>query len=384
MRTRFCKTDRNLTMESTPPMPPADDFQNLLFETSPYGNVDAIVEHDQRVVYFYLRTRGPAAGRTPTRACWVRNLTTGPLVINRRELEQGIPTLLPRTHCVHQTPQPLPFPERLRIVWFEEGNGAALLEDNQLIAVIPPWSGSDGFHGYATECGSESPVAWPLPAPAAETLGRRIEAAADFWEQFQETPSPFARRQQELLDTYRQRFAADGDYFAIDGGQFPPRGMLQLDDGQRWTLLTVGMSLVPQPNVELSVDQPAWHRRVELGFQSPTPVDDALREAIRNRLAAIAAYPWRESAWLGHGHTIAWLPNGAPGDTSHPVALLVADSFLSEKSAAKARRLPLPDFRSDPTNLLWLLPISAREQQLLQQGGTLDSLQLPPDRLPAN
>ena len=135
------------------------DHNNLLFETSPYGNLDAIVEHDTRAVYLYLSSQGRADSKFGTRACWVRNLVPGPYVINEDEMKQGIPPVLPRTHCKYSDSRPVPDAERLQIVWFEEGNGIALVETSETgeqttLAVIPPWSGLDGFHGYANE--------WPL------------------------------------------------------------------------------------------------------------------------------------------------------------------------------------------------------------------------------
>ena len=45
-------------------------LQALLFETSPYGNLDAIAQHDGRVLYLYLSGDDTFG----TRACWVRNL----------------------------------------------------------------------------------------------------------------------------------------------------------------------------------------------------------------------------------------------------------------------------------------------------------------------
>ena len=102
-----------------------NDPENLLFETSPYGNLDAIVEHDERAVFFYLSGQGRADDKFGTRACWVRNLVPGPYVINEDEMKQGIPPALPRTHCKYSDGRAAPTTDQLEIVWFEEGNGAA-------------------------------------------------------------------------------------------------------------------------------------------------------------------------------------------------------------------------------------------------------------------
>ena len=165
-----------------------DDPVVLLFQTSPYVTLDAIVQHDNQAVYFYLNqpvatsvTQSPTFG---TRACWVRNLDLGPLVVNETQMRQGISPMLPRNLCIHREGQTLPKSEDLRVVWFEEGNGAALIEslpgkDPVILAVIPPWSGLEGFHGYAHECAVESPLCWPMPDNPK--LRQRIENAEQFW-----------------------------------------------------------------------------------------------------------------------------------------------------------------------------------------------------------
>ena len=88
-----------------------EQLNGLLFETSPYGNIDAIVQHDGRAVYFYLNGVEPFG----TRACWVRNLQAGPLVLNEDEMQQGLPPMLPKTHCRNAAAQPIPVAEYLEI-----------------------------------------------------------------------------------------------------------------------------------------------------------------------------------------------------------------------------------------------------------------------------
>lgn len=44
----------------------------LLCEVSPNGNIQAIVEQDDRVAYFYLH--GAPDTEFGVRACWIRNL----------------------------------------------------------------------------------------------------------------------------------------------------------------------------------------------------------------------------------------------------------------------------------------------------------------------
>ncbi len=324
---------------------PTDSTQTLLFETSPFGTIDAIVEHDGRVVYFYLNEHPGTDGKTPgkfgTRACWVRNLQRGPMVLDQSEMAAGLAPLMPRNDVVDQEELSLPEPDNLQIVWFEEGNGAALLESvgdsKRTIAVIPPWSGIDGFFGYASNSAHETPLAWPMPIHKA--LDLRIDRAVEFWNSFTNEGSPFLELQPELIGKYDLRFGKENQeqYYAIDGGNFPPRGLVRYETNTETVLLTVGMSLCPQPTVELSVEQPSDQRRIEIGIRIPraenTP-DDQVESAMRS-LSTWAGYPWRNQSWLGHGHTIDVADYGK--------ARLIRDEEIGSIL-----------FRDDPIHILWI------------------------------
>ena len=347
--------------------------ETLLFQTSPLGNVDAIVQHDHRCVYFFLHENPKSVFGSPkfgTRSVWVQNLEQGPLVIDRASLEKGLPVVLPRTHTIHRAGLPLPEPDRLAVVWFEEGNGAALVETDagsnsvfvRALAVIPPWSGTDGFHGYASECATENEVCWPLPKNNA--LNRRIENAQDFWQQFESGNSPFATIQPTQLRYYHRRFQSKPitetrddeqpqNYFSIDGGKFPPRGLQQFDLEDSVVLVTVGMGLLPQPMVELATDNPGRFRRIELGLKIPRRVaSEALVDQARKKISQMAAYPWSNLTWLGSGHSCSF--SGVFEGRDH--ALLIDDSLVRTESEA-----PLPAFRDDPVNLLWIAPATKEE-----------------------
>ena len=367
------------------------DPVTMLFEPSPLGNLDAIVQHDARTVYFYLNENPAAISGKPkfgTRACWVQNLTTGPLVFDQAEMQQGIPMLLPRTHTIDREGIALPDADRLAVVWFEEGNGAALIQrDDQqqiekVLAVIPPWSGQEGFHGYAAECAVENEVCWPLPAH--EALTKRITQADSFWQSFKSKDDPFTSLQNSQLQNFRKRFLAlleiDGSheelvadqvegelYFSIDGGKFPPRKLVQYDLADSIVIATVGMSLLPQPMVELATDRPSQFRRVELAVRLPkVAIDEDRLTKTRNNISQLAAYPWRNFSWLGAGHTCNFIGVRDGCDD----ALLVQDDFVRP-----AEVQPLNDFRDDPVNLLWLLPVSqGQRQELLQRPISRESI----------
>jgi hypothetical protein len=325
--------------------------KTILFETSPYGTLDGIVEHDERAIYFYLNGRQAAdpaqdQDRFGTRACWVRNLQRGPLVISEQEMQSGIPPMLPRNDCVDAAPGKLPEADDLRIVWFEEGNGAALIEtdretgESKTIAVIPTWSGVDGFHGYAAGCAHPSPLCWPMPDN--ETLRLRIHRAEEFWSQFTESNSPFAALQQQLLEVFGNHFSkrVEEKYYSIDGGKFPPRGLARYESEQETILVTVGMSLCPQPAVELFVDDPSSFRRIELGVKiahTDGVANESTIEQAMSKLSSFAGYPWSQWTWLGPKHTLAWpLQSGGNAELN------------------RDEQIKLPKFREDPISLLWI------------------------------
>jgi len=356
------RPDNNLTpKDSGQNRPEPHEQQTLLFEGSPFGTIDAIVQHDGHSVYFYLNGPEPFG----TRACWVRNLEPGPYVLDQEAMREGQTPMLPRTHCVDPTAQPLPREEALHVIWLEEGNGAVLLEESEPIAFIPPWSGADGFHGYAKECAAESPICWPMPA--RDQMHQRFARAAEFWLSFQdEKQNPFQTLQSRLLEILDTRFgdSQPGNYFSIDGGRFPPRGLSVYARPGRIVATTIGMSLCPQPGVELQCESPGPLRRIELGlkFETERSADDL--QNIWQALSGLAAYPWQRQTWLGPGHTVPLDAFSSLLGESCQYALLLPDG---EPGEAAARPL-LPSFRGDPVTLLWLVPLTDSERNDLEQG----------------
>ena len=171
------------------------DAANVIYhQTSPDGQIQALVEQDDRVAYFYLASDLP---KFPTKACWVRNLISGPITLDRREMEQGLAPALPRTVCAAPEGAPPLVADQLSVIWFEEGNGAALLEGDEVLAVIPPWSGQEGFHGYARDCTAENSVCWPLPD--SPELQAKLQRAQDWWNEWA-NGNPWKQRQEALLE----------------------------------------------------------------------------------------------------------------------------------------------------------------------------------------
>ena len=325
---------------------PADsaDLQGLLFESSPYGNVDAIIQHDERTTYFYLNGDETFG----TRAVWIRNIAEAPYVINQEELAAGLPPMMPRTHCRNPNGLPVPNAESLKVVWLEEGSGAALFEDGELIAVIPPWSGIDGFHGYSAECTAESPLAWPLPDH--DQLRLRINNAYEFWKSCEnEDGHPYSILQPMILAAYDQHFDHQEEYFAIDGGRFPPRGAVAFRFNDQLIIASIGMSMRPQPGTEMAVEHPSQYRRIEMALMIPTEKLVHELQDVLKQFSGLVAWPWDGFTWFGEGHTCE-ISALADVIAEHPTTMQ-----FSKTPPAGIPEIQLPAFRGDPVNLLWLV-----------------------------
>ena len=330
------------------------------------------------------------------RACWVRNLEKGPHVINADEMAAGIATMLPRHDCIDPQLHRLPTAETLKIVWLEEGTGAALVEitpedrSGNVIAIIPPWSGVDGFHGYASNCANPTDVCWPMPDNPLMT--KRIENAKQFWQSWQpasssagaESPSIEAQMPWEvqlplIIESYDQRFGATPQTrieTKVPNQHFPLAKILQYRTPRYDVLVTAGLSIFPQPAVEMFVENPSELRRIEIAVlidsaETSTGTNDGVPEPlpaeIVNQLAGLALYPWQNFTWLGPGHSCQFVT--AAGE----VGVLLTDAQGNEITGLQPSKLP--SFRGDEVNLLWLKGISQSDYEKLTSGElTLDEL----------
>lgn len=144
---------------------------------NPYGTRRAALLVGGDNMYLYLsnltRTGKGTDGGAPTiAAVWVANLGLAPDDLQPATTgEDGEPPVMGREGTAF--PRGCPPPEGpLELVWFEEGDGVAVLDNDGLLAVIPGWGGKDDFSGYARYCRDQTPVAWPLgpwPAPRSTT-----------------------------------------------------------------------------------------------------------------------------------------------------------------------------------------------------------------------
>ncbi len=336
--------------------------QILLEETSPFGNIVAYVEDDERVVYLYLQFQDlPEDDPQRVKVCWIRNRLRAPKQLDEAAMERGEAPLMPAAHCMDPSPgQPLD-PQSLRIVWFEECDACALLERNKPLAIIPSWSGMGDFSGYARDCIGQGPFAWELSADNVMHL--RTKAAADFWKLWDDDDFWSEWRDQQIADI-ETVLGPHAKYYAIDGDEFPPRALLRFDLPDRYVLITVGVSLFCLPKVEQHYDDPSPYRRIELAAAVDRKCPDAELSRFGQYISGQARYPWTHFTPLGHGHTMPCdsTPSVFDGQRFNCV--------LFSQTLPETPELALGRFRRDPINVLWMLPITERERKLAMEAGS--------------
>ncbi len=330
----------------------------LIESVSPLGNIQAIVEADDRVVHFYLH--GSPDSEFGMRSVWVRNLVPATAELDVAGMKAGNPPMQPASQTKHPDGGLWPLSEMLRVVWLPEGNGAALYEGKEIIAIIPPWSGLKGFAGYARDAIGEGVLAWELDE--SNVLHERFADAERYWSLWDDEEF-WPRTRDPLIGAIEREAGAHTNYYVIDGGEWPPKAMLRISRPDCTLLVTVGMSLLPQPNVDMITEEPEKVRRVELGVVLPKNWNDLAVKKFASYLSGQSALPWRQNTWLGAGHTI---PCDSWDNPKFTLALLV-----SQHPAVTP--IQLGKMLGDPISLLWFLPITSAERQIAMEQGT-DSL----------
>ncbi|MFT5433279.1 MAG: hypothetical protein ACI9OJ_003984, partial [Myxococcota bacterium] len=334
--------------------PVPDDSQILLEDYSPDGVLVAVVEVDEQVVYLHLA--GHAHTDVAPLSCWVRNLRPAPMTLD--EQPTGRAPLMPFDACAHPAGLPAPNADDLHVVWFPGGDGIALFDRNELLAVIPPWAGVDECTGYARDCTGQTPVAWFLGALVNNPVRAKVTQAMAFWDSWKDGDQwrPF---QEAILAEWTRHLGAHSHYYKIDGNRWPPKFVARAGEHGS-VFFTGGMAIRPQPRIDIVWNEPDAIRHVELALAldpslAAAMTDEQATEIVRG-LSRLVSFPWAHAGWLGPGHTVptTGLPIG-PSGQSFDALLVLADP-------PNAPDIVLPEYRGQKANLLWLVPISATER----------------------
>ena len=347
-------------MLSGPDLSPA--AVTLLDSASPYGSRRLTVEFDGATTAAYLRDETIVLAAT-----WIANHVRAPRTTDPDRMNAGQAPVMPAWRTRHPRGRRPLDPAALEALWFEEGDGVALLEDGRLLAVIPGWADSSrGMPGYSRDAIGQTPFAWSLD-DAIEGLGPRVERARDFW-RWRDSPGGWAQFQSAVLGHLTSRLGPGAHYWDGAPGKRPAFGISERPPGpgRPYTVLTtVGMSAQRMPVVEQVVDDPAGHTRVELAVATTLPPGVAALAFLW-----LGGYPWRAVTWFGPGHSVRWYdkPSTFPLGGGYEGVLLLEDpSGLPGPPAPDLSGLSID---GDPVRWLWIIPITERSRQLAKEYGS--------------
>jgi Suppressor of fused protein (SUFU) len=332
-----------------------DGVEVILTDVNPYGSRTLVVERDETSSVAYLC----GSGGMVHGAAWLANHGPAPAEIDLERTNSGLPPVVPRANTRH--PGGRPPLGALRPLWFEEGDGVALYENDELLAVIPGWADmSRGMPGYSRDAVGESPFAWSLEE-AYDGLASRLAKAQAYW-QWRGGNGAWATFQQFVMGHLDRKVGTAGRFWDAGGDRLPTVGITERppERGRNHTILsTVGMSCQRMPTVEQYIDRPEAYARVELAVAAPGDARDAARLFLW-----LGQYPWHSVTWLGHGHTAKWYhrPETFPlGSAYSGVMMLAGLPGLPELSGFT--------FGGDAVQWLWLIPITADELRLVTAEG---------------
>ena len=350
----------------------------LLESSSPYGSRRVTVEYDGLTTAAYLHDDTSVISAT-----WIANHRPAPDSIDEARLDAGRAPLMPAGLIKHPGRRGSLQGSALQALWFEEGDGVAILENGQPVAVIAGWSDMDrGMPGYSRDVVGQTPFGWPLDE-AMEGLAPRLERSRAYW-RWRQSASGWDQFQQALLGHLQARIGPGGHYWDSSAGQQPPTGVTERppEPHRPYTILsTVGMSCQRMPVVEQVLDDPSGYARIELAIATTLPSAQAAQVFLW-----LATYPWRAVTWFGPGHSVRWYhePASFPlGGHEGYGAVLLLDSPGSPPGGDSQERPPgqtlpgpqPPDlsgftFGGDPVRWLWIVPISERDRQLAKEHGS--------------
>jgi Suppressor of fused protein (SUFU) len=334
----------------------------LLESVNPYGSRRLTIEYDGVTTAAYLHDESSVISAT-----WIANHVRAPHAADARRLRDGQAPLMPAARTRHPRGRPPLDAGSLQALWFEEGDGVAVLEGGTLLAVIPGWSSmARGMPGYCRDVIGQTPFGWALN-DALEGLGPRVERAKDYW-QWRQSPAGWGQFQQAALTHLTGRLGPGAHYWDATQGQRPSIGISERppEPGRPYTVLsTVGMSAQRMPVVEQVIDDPTDYCRIEVALATTLPAGTAALIFLW-----LAAYPWRAVTWFGPGHSVRWYDqatNFPLGGGYEGVLLLDDPSGLPGP--------PAPDLSGftvdgDPVRWLWIIPISERSRQLARERGS--------------
>ncbi|MBN9298726.1 MAG: suppressor of fused domain protein [Filimonas sp.] len=328
---------------------------NILLETQNVRNtLLATVEQNDQTVYFYIWPGDNLYRTYPMRACWVRNIQPAPVSLDLSRMEEGLPPMMPAGNCDHpEGAASFDEDHNLEIVWFEEDDGAALLQGEEVLAIIPGWSlYMEHPVAYAQSCTVQNEQLNMFPLENDNALLQRLDKTFSFWNSWNDDKN-WDGIQSYFLSKYEGLFGAHTQYFAIDGNKWPPMALVRFKRDQYDIFLTLGVSIRPMPWVDFLFDDASGFRRIELGVAiDNTQYTEQEMMQMAQFIAGMADSPWNKISWLGEGHTIDSQAASAP-----------CTGFILSSAVYNGPSFEDFSLYDDKINLLWAVPIHATEMQ---------------------
>ncbi len=346
----------------------------LIEDTNPYSTRRASLLAEDGNLYLYLSAlsgsrEDPTEAVEPTvSAVWVAN--HGPAPKRLRPGDQHGAGRPPIMGC-DGTTFPLgcpPLNGSPELVWFEEGDGVALLDADGLLAVIPGWGGREGFCGYARYCREQTPLAWPLGSAARATLDKKVAASREFWAW--RLSDGWDEVETSGLAHLDARIGPREAIWRIDGGSFPEMIASQhrLGGREAWITSTTGLSAQRMPQVEQFVQRLGDGGRIELAVGTAT-ADQGAREVV----GGPGSIPFSRMTWLGEGHVVDGEPVRSSSLGSDMAGVLLTANPPPGPGPS------VPDLsglfrRGEPVTWLWVIAIDAATLRLARAEGASAAL----------
>lgn len=325
-------------------------------------DIEAYVDKSDSCYYFYLCSN-PLSLQAKIKCCWVCNRKPAPEKVNFEDLRNGASPMMPAEYVAHD-PAGIELDEKsLNIVWFEDGDSAALLSGNDVLCIIPGWSGMRSFHGYSKYASGAGPFAWEITG-ALEKLSVRIEYSKRLWNYFgaKEHSDAWMLTQQARTIPFVGTHEND---FPISRGKFPPK---VITTGERNGVIygvTAGVSMISMPTVDFRVDgDPKDYKRMELGFAALEKHRNICQAMYKN-LTLYSSLPWEQITFISHGNTI-------------PVDNIDGYAAVMFVNARNIEGLESPSYRDFPDgsviNMFWAVPITIEEYNFTLEKSAEDLL----------
>lgn len=323
----------------------------LMQQTSPYGTRRASVLQGDGDLYLYLEDLVGPSPQTVS-AVWIANHVEAPTDVLAIS-PPGTPARMAASGTAHPDGCP-PLASDAALVWFEEGDGIALVDGDGLIAAVPGWAGRDGFYGYSRYAVGRSSLAWEAGGEALRALEHKVTESRDFWAWRLDRSWPEIRA--TGLAHLEDRIGRQEAVWPVGEDPFPELIATRhhLSEQDVWITATTGLSAQRMAGVEEYLDESDAAARIELVIARSSP-DQAGPEV----LAALATVPFGRCTWLGEGHTIGGTIGAYPGFGNDKAAIL-----LTEHPPVGDGPEP-PDLsgltrRSSPVHYLWALLIDEK------------------------